>query len=308
MNRRALLKTLALAFCSTNALASISRLSSSEYVDITYPQVSWTSIGEGLSYSQTPIHRRDNLVDIVSAVKINPNRNKIKVFSAYNESSKKCDSISIENWQKQTGATVLVNSAQYQGDPYWGRPCALLISDGIQKGPKINVKASGMLVSEPTKSGLPLSDLLDFDYDPKFDWRNPSYKEGVQHWPILLDRQGRIKVANTSWQANRTVFAKDFEGNIVLFTTEGGFFTLYHFGRFLKENRSLGRNGFNIHTAMNSDGGYEAEMCIRTRDFNYTTYGQFETYGPKRDASIPNAHCLLPGVIGVFPRINASQE
>ncbi|MBU2616982.1 MAG: phosphodiester glycosidase family protein [Nanoarchaeota archaeon] len=97
---------------------------------------------------------------------------------------------------------------------------------------------------------------------------------------------------------NRTVVAKDYEGNIIFFTTEGGFFTLFNFGRFLRDE---GKE-YDIHTAMNSDGGYETQMCVRTPNFTCTTYGQFETYGPNRNVSIKNARIPIPGVIGVFPR------
>lgn len=90
--------------------------------------------------------------------------------------------------------------------------------------------------------------------------------------------------------------SKDRSKNILVFTTEGGFFTLYDFGRFLKAS------DFNIETAMNLDGGYEAQMCISTPSLRYTTYGQFETQGPDKDISIPNARIGIPTAIGIFPR------
>ena len=53
---------------------------------------------------------------------------------------------------------------------------------------------------------------------------------------------------------------------------------------------------------MNMDGGYEANMIIKSENLDYVTYGEFETYGLGRDASIFNFKIKIPGVIGVFPR------
>lgn len=275
-------------------------LASREYTNITHDPLAWRSLGEGLEFSRTSVYRtnggKKELVDIIAAVRIDPEYNVIKVINGYDPSTESCETRTIEEWQRITGAMVLVNSAQYMAEP-WGRPCGLVIEGGKFEGPKENKMVRGMLVAEPKTEGVPKADLLDFRYD-SFDPDKTPYTEGVQHWPILLNREGNVRVGKTDWQANRTVFAKDQEGKILFFTTEGGFFTLAHFGRFLRDE---GKE-YKVHTAMNSDGGYEAEMCVRSPMLNYTTYGQFETYGPDRDVSIPNARFQLPGVVAVFPR------
>ena len=194
----------------------------------------------------------------------------------------------------------MVNGAQYMADPYY-MPCALVICDGAIKGPKANKQVRGMLVAEPRTTGVPQADLLDFEYD-SFDHRTTPYTQGVQHWPILLDRKGKIKVSKTDWQANRTVVARDSSGRILFFTTEGGFFTLYNFGLFLKESNARKDGGFFVDTAMNLDGGYEANMIVKTDTVSYLTYGAFETYGAGKNASVFGWKIKLPGVIGVFPR------
>jgi len=182
-----------------------------------------------------------------------------------------------------------------------GGSCGLNIRRGKTFGPKKNDKVKGMLVSGPIKEGLPEMDLLDFKYD-KFDANNVLYKEGVQHWPILLDRTSSIRVKKTDWQANRTVVAKDWNKNILVFTTEGGFFTLYNFGKFLKESNQRKDKGFNVHTAMNMDGGYEAEMMIKSDKINYLTYGKYETYGVNNNVSVLDARMDLPTILGIFSK------
>ena len=265
-----------------------------KYDKITHSDIEWNEIGKGLSFDRMEVYSNEELVDRIAMVKIDPKYNQIKVFSSYDEKTQNYDSKTIEGWQKETGASVIFNSAQYQANP-WARPCALMISDGKMIGPKKNLSSRGMLLAEPTDNSLPLADLIDFEFD-EFNYKNTEYTQGVQHWPILLNRNGKLKVLETDWQANRTIIAKDFDGNILSMTTEGGFFTLYNFGKFLKNS------DLNIHTAMNLDGGYEAEMCIKTPNLDYTTYGQFETYGPDRDVTIRGVKYPLPSVIGVFPR------
>jgi len=276
-------------------------LPSPDYYNVSHSEIEWKSASQGLDFSRTEVYRNKELVDIIAAIKIDPEKNMIKAFNGY--SPKGSEINNIENWQKKTGALAMINSAQYMADPYYC-PCALVICDGEQKGPKNNKHVRGMLVSEPKKAlenKLKKADLLDFDYD-SFDYKTTPYTQGVQHWPILLDRESKIKVSSTLWQANRTVVAKTKEDEILFMTTEGGYFTLYNFGRFLRESNQKADKGFNVHTAMNMDGGYEADMVLKTSKLDYLTYGEFETYGPDKNATVFGLKINLPGVIGVFPR------
>lgn len=316
MNRREFLKDLGLV--STAAIISPSlatfgqekkkietivakeftKLPSYEYKNISHSNINWKPISVGLDFARVEVYREKELIDIIAVTKINPEHNKIKAFNGY--SSKGSHVEIIEGWQRYTGATVMINSAQYMADPYY-MPCAAVIQNGQIKGPKFNKTVRGMLVAEPKDGNLPAADLLDFEYD-NFDLSTTPYTEGVQHWPILLDRNGKIKTKQTLWQANRTVVAKDYDKNLLFMTTEGGYFTLFNFGRFLRDSNQRSDKGFNIHTAMNMDGGYEANMVVKSNNLNYVTYGEFETYGPGRDATVFGAKIELPGVIGVFPR------
>ena len=277
-------------------------LPSLDYYNLSHTKINWEEISKGLLFSRVEVYRDSELVDIIASLKIDPQSNLIRVINGYNLKND-VEVNTIEKWQSKTGANAMINSAQYMADPYY-MPCALVICDGQKKGPKYNKGSKGMFVAEPSlgfKDKVPLADLLDFDYD-KFDYVTTSYTQGVQHWPILLDREGRIKTKKTSWQANRTVVAKTKDNYILFLTTEGGYFTLYNLGRFLKESNERLDKGFNIHTAMNMDGGYEANMIVKTSKLSYVTYGEFETYGPENDATRFGIKIKIPGVIGIFPR------
>jgi len=288
------------------------KLPSPDYYNVAHNEIEWESASKGLDFSRTEVYRNKELVDIIATLKINPKQNKLRVFNGYNP--KEYLTANIEKWQEMTKATAMINSAQYQGGEFHYKPCALVLGNSVslnskgeitQKlnriGPTKNKAVRGMLVSEPKINSMPEADLLDFKYD-SFDLNKTPYTHGVQHWPILLDREGNIRVNSTLWQANRTVVAKTKEKEILFMTTEGGYFTLHNFGRFLKESNQRKDKGFNIHTAMNLDGGYEANMIVKSPSLEYLTYGEFETYGPGKDATVFNSKINIPGVIGVFPK------
>lgn len=318
------------------------KLPSPEYVGVSHSEIEWEPISEGLDFSRTEVYKKGNLIDIIAGVKINPSENKIKVFNSYSKGSVSFGNI--EEWQKKTNALAIINSAQYMGRPS-GCPCALVICDGKQKGPKFNQVSQGMLVAEPITNDLPAMDLIDFNYDPKTGEENnyqelqtayrktrnskdlakrekakeylvkykdlyydikenhlEKYSQGVQHWGMFLDREENIRITPSLWQANRTAVAKTKDNEILFMTTEGGYFTLYNLGQFLRDSNKRSDKGFNVHTAMNMDGGYEASMAIETPKLSYFTYGEFETQGPGRDMTVFGARQAIPGVIGVFPR------
>lgn len=277
------------------ASAEMKKNPSPEYVNISHSKVQWKGVSKGVDFARIEVRRNQEVIDVLAAIRIDPRWNRIRVLSSYEE--EKTIAHTIEDWQKHTGAIAMTNSAQYMADPYY-MPCALTICDGKLKGPKTNASVRGMFVAEPVQKNLPVADLLDFEYDR---YTPGSYLQGVQHWPILLDRNGKIKVKKTGWQANRTIVAKDFDEKILLITTEGNFFTLYNLGLFLKESNARQDRGLRVHTAMNLDGGAEANMIVKSGDFHYVRYGPFEAQR-KPAFHLFNWKVKIPGAIGVFAR------
>ncbi len=257
----------------------------------------WRTISKGLHFARVKVFRENKEVDSVGVIRIQPKHNKIRVFHSYDE--KNTIVRTLDEWQKETSALALINAAQYMADPYY-KPCALVICDGKQKGPLRNKSVRGMFVSEPLKKDLPHADLLDFDYE-QFDLASSSYSQGIQHWPILLDREGRIKVQKSELRANRTIVAKNSDNEILFFTTELPSFSLYNFGLFLKDSNTRSDGGFKIHTAMNMDGGREANMVLRSGGFSYSSW-DYNPMASSEGSSILDLKARLPGVIGVFPR------
>jgi Phosphodiester glycosidase len=300
VNRRFFLKTFALlggSLIKDGIAIAKTKPVQTERQKWSHSSPNWKSISKGLDFATVDVNRGKEIIDSVAILRVQPKHNKIRVFHSFDY--EKTVVRTLEEWQKETSALALISGAQYMADPYY-MPCALVICDGKQKGPARNKNVRGMLLSEPKKSDLPHADLIDFDYD-QFNPETTPYTQGIQHWPILLDRQGAIKVKPSEMRANRSVVAKAFDGNILFFTTQRASFTLYDFGAFLKDTNASADGGFHIHTAMNLDGGKEANMILRSEHFSFDSKPKVQA-NTTTDQKLFAWEVRLPGVIGIFPR------
>jgi len=93
----------------------------------------------------------------------------------------------------------------------------------------------------------------------------------VQSYPLLLDYKGQIRVRNSPKTAQRTVIAIDRHGYILILNTNAAYFTLYDFAHFLKAS------GLEIDSALNLDGGREAQLYIKTKDFEKFSPSSWES-------------------------------
>jgi hypothetical protein len=264
----------------------------------THKPIDWKTISPGLEFAKVEIFQSKNHVETIAVLRVRPSQTQIRVFNSYE--GEKTVVRDLEEWQKFTSATAIINSAQYMAHPYF-MPCALILCDGIAKGPRMNPQVRGMLVAEPNDQKSPRADLLDFEYD-KFDLATNRFTQGVQHWPILLDRAGSIKVKQTPYRAKRSIVAKNFNGDILFLTTEGSFFTLHDLGNFLRESNRHGQHGLGIHTAMNLDGGKEANMLVRAPKFSYFSAEPQSGNSSSDDNPSLFTKVKMPGVIGIFSR------
>ncbi len=170
----------------------------------------------------------------------------------------------------------------------------LIITDGNPIGPAGNRQMRGMFVAEPKgmSPDLPRATILDLRLTPINPKKLP-WTQGVQSFPLLLDYKGHIRVRHSDKRAHRTVIAADRAGNILVFNSFNRFFSLSEFAHFLKDSK------FDIDSALNLDGGTEAQLVIKTKDFEFFS-------PPSWEASIGNLideqKFSLPTVVGVFPR------
>jgi uncharacterized protein YigE (DUF2233 family) len=243
-------------------------------------------LGRGLSFTQVDVLREGEVSEVMTSlavVKIDPVSNAFRVFHHAPQA--------ITLWQQELKAPVVFNASYYGTD---NQPVGLIIADGQAIGSGRNRQMRGMFVAEPKgiSPDLPRATILDLLATP-INPKNLPWTQGVQSFPLLLDYKGNIRVRDSEKKATRTVIATDRVGNILIFNTSNRYFTLRELAQFLKASK------FDIDSALNLDGGTEAQLLIKTKDFEFFSPPSWEhSIGNLIDRS----QYWLPTVVGVFPR------
>lgn len=250
-----------------------------------YENAAFQDIGPGLWWSRLSIREGQEKVDTVTLVKVDPKRNKFRIL--YDKNTK-----NIEEWQRLTGASIIFNGSYFRENL---EPCSLVISDGQTKGPAFNRFMKGMFLAEPKKDGLPRATIIDLSR-MSYLWSNTLWEQGLQSFPMLIDRNGVIKVQPTELKASRTVICTTKDEYVIVVHTEEAYFTLYDLAKLLK---SL---SLNIESALNLDGGMTSELCIKRENVNYINYGYQTSNYTAGFFSVKGIQSRIPLVIGIFPR------
>jgi len=251
--------------------------------NLTHTPFQWQAIGRGLAFTQVDVLKDGEVVTGLAVVKIDPTANAFRVFHGAPQA--------ITAWQEELKSPIVFNGSYYQRD---GNPCGLVIADGKPIGPTGNRQMRGMFVAEPKgmSPDLPRATILDLLTTPVDPLKLP-WTQGVQSFPLLLDYKGKIRVRDSDKRAHRTVIATDRNGNILVFNTSNRFFTLLGMAEFLKGSK------FGIDSALNLDGGTEAQLSIQTKDFVFFSPPSWEN---SIGNIIDQQKFWLPTVVGVFPR------
>ncbi|MBM4274034.1 MAG: phosphodiester glycosidase family protein [Deltaproteobacteria bacterium] len=251
--------------------------------DLSHSPPRWQNLGKGLSFALMDVLRDDDVAGALAVVKIDPGANAFRIF--HHKPQK------ITAWQQEIQAQVVFNASFYGTD---GKPVGLVVSDGKLVGPLKNPQMRGMFVAEPkgVSPDLPRATILDLVVSPIQPHKLP-WTQGVQSFPLLLDSKGRIRVHPSDKAAHRTVIATDHSGNILVFNTHSGSLTLYDLARLLKNSE------LEVDAALNLDGGTEAQLYIKTKDFEFFSPPAWET---QLGSLIDRKAFELPTVVGVFPR------
>lgn len=248
-----------------------------------HSEIQWRAVGKGLSYAEVQVFRKDQPVDLLALVKADPASNSFRVQHHAPQS--------ITAWQKELGAPVVFNASYYGRD---ARPVGLILSNGKPLGPLNNAQMRGMFVAEPKglSPDLPRATILDLTVSP-INIKNLPWTQGVQSYPLLVDTKGRVRVWNSPKTAQRTVIATDRQGNILVLNTTDAYFTLYDLALFLKDS------GLEIDTALNLDGGTEAQLYIKTKDFEKFSPASWDS---RLGSLLDQPKFWLPTVVAILPR------
>jgi uncharacterized protein YigE (DUF2233 family) len=250
---------------------------------LTHTPPQWQAIGRGLTFTVVHVLQGGEEVADLSVIKIDPASNAFRVFHGAPQA--------ISAWQEQLQASIVFNGGFYKHD---GQPCGLVIADGKPIGPTGNRQMRGMFVAEPKgmSPDLPRATILDL-LTTRIDPKKLPWTQGVQSFPLLLDYKGKIRVRDSEKRSHRTVIATDRNGNILVFNTSNRFFSLFEMAEFLKDSK------FDIDSALNLDGGTEAQLLIKTKEFTFFSPPSWEK---SIGDIIDQQKFWLPTVVGVFPR------
>ena len=242
----------------------------------------WRTLGPGVEFATLrgePYCRRGSAE--IAALRLDPSHARLRVMHYSQIDAPK--PLNIVEWQHRTGALAVFNAGQFYPDwSYMG----LLVCSGHAISTDVHPAFKAALVASPTH-GAPAIRVLDLERQA-LDPRAPGWREVAQSF-MLFDRGGNVRVRRTDRVANRTVVLEDRHGRVVVLTTEGGY-TLADLAEWTR------RAPLAAAQAMAMDGGYEAEMCVRTSEFRYASFGRWDGSG---DGATPGAHAPLPAVVAV---------
>jgi hypothetical protein len=157
----------------------------------------------------------------------------------------------LEEWQSETGAVVVVNGGYFQRENEDYLPAGLIIVGGKAIGSSYGSFA-GMLAVGKTVTELRW--LAVQPYDP----REPLLA-AVQSFPVLIKPDAQIGFPEENEDfihARRTVVGQDHSGRILFLVASVGSFTLHQLSVYLHDS------DLDLKIAMNLDGGPSSGMLI----------------------------------------------
>ncbi|HJS17597.1 MAG TPA: phosphodiester glycosidase family protein [Anaerolineales bacterium] len=209
------------------------------------PDTGWNLLQPGLERRVIQIYDDQNQqVESVHIWRLDQNYFRMDV--AFDETPR-----SLQTWQRQTNAQMVVNGGYYSIDDERYLPNGLIVLDGEASGRSFS-GYGGMLaitdsraevrwlVQEPYQSGEPL-------------------QAALQSFPILVRPGGELGFGperENHVSARRTVIGQDTEGRILFIVAPQGYFTLHQLSVYLTES-DLG-----LDIAVNLDGGGSTGILV----------------------------------------------
>jgi uncharacterized protein YigE (DUF2233 family) len=165
---------------------------------------------------------------------------------AYDSQSK-----SLEAWQAESNALLVVNGGFYREENEQLLPAGLIIVDGEALGWSYGEFAGMLAISEMSTE---LRWLAESPYNP-----NEPLRAGLQSFPVLIKPGGVLGFAEEhedNKQARRTVIAQDNNGRILFLLAPQGHFTLHQLSKYLFES------DLQLDIALNLDGGISTGLLL----------------------------------------------
>ncbi len=257
--------------------------------------MTWREVRDGFEVAElpvVPVERKGNddaEVDRIFLARIDPSRYR---FELHNDSGGKNV---LHEWQKQTGALLIVNGSYYD---HAGLPSTPSIIKGQPLGPADYEATHGAFIVTP--AGARLLDLGGQDWKEALKDADHAFVS----YPLLMAEDGSHRVrVKSNWLANRSFIAQNQDGKIVVGTTDDAFFSLTRLAEFLKDAP------LDLKLVLNLDGGPVACQSVDVGAYRRSVCGEWEVQVEKDEAKmLPPLSFLsaprLPIVIAVYPKSN----
>jgi len=208
------------------------------------PEPGWTLLKPGLEYRVNQIYNNLNQqVELVHIWRLDQNYFRMDV--AFDASPK-----SLETWQMETNALMVVNGGYYSIDNERYFPDGLIIVDGQASGRSFN--SGGMLAIDASRADLRW--LARQPYNP-----GELLQAALQAFPILVQPGGGLGFGperESNISARRTAIGQDKNGRILFIVAPQGYFTLHQLSVYLTES------DLNLDIAINLDGGGSTGILV----------------------------------------------
>ena len=222
----------------------------------TITELRWETRAPGLETADLELRVGDAVVDHMVLARLDPQRYRFSVH--WDPSATR----TAEEWQRELGATVVVNGSYFGQDH---APLTPLRLSGTPAGPTSYQSTHGAFVADEGRV-----DILDLQNKDVFQTIG-AYSEAMVSYPMLISASGDNRAVESKvWLASRNFVAIDEAGRVVLGTTETGFFTLHRLGEFLRTS-PLG-----LRVALNFDGGPLVSQVIRANGYARSFHGKAE--------------------------------
>lgn len=202
------------------------------------PDTGWSTIQPGLERRVIQVY--DQGQQPVEALHIwRLDQDHFRMDVAFSETPK-----SLEAWQKETSAALVVNGGYFSVENEVYSPDGLTILNGRARGSSFE-GFGGMLAIRGRRAELRW--LVERPYDP-----DEPLQSALQSFPILVRPGGRLGFGperEDHVSARRTVIAQDREGRILFIVAPQGYFTLHRLSVYLTES------DLDLDIALNLDGG-----------------------------------------------------
>jgi hypothetical protein len=209
------------------------------------PDTGWTFLQPGLERRFIKLYNDQNQ-HIESLYMWRLDQSYFRLDIAYDESPR-----SLESWQRETDALLVVNGGFYRVENEKYFPNGLTIINGQPFGNSYESFAGMVAISE---EGAELQWLAEKPYIP-----GEPLLAALQSFPVLVKPGGQLgfpEEHEDNVQARRTVIGQDWEGRILFIVAPRGYFTLHRLSTYLTDS------DLNLNIAINLDGGPSTGILV----------------------------------------------